>query len=911
MFIRSNRLRARLLAGAASSVALFALAQPAMAQDADPQQEADVVDEIIVTGIRAGLENSISVKREESSIVEVVSAEDIGRLPDVSIAESIARLPGITAQRLNGRAQVISVRGLSPDFTTALLNGREQVTAGDARGVEFDQYPSELLSGVVIYKTPDASLIGQGLAGTADLRTIRPLEYGRSALAFGGRYEWNDIGALNAGTDADGYRFSVSFVDQFLDNRLGIALGYASMSSPYQAERFNAWGYPDVSGDPATPDPVVIGGAKPYVQSSLLERDGYFATIEFRPHDRIRTSLDLFYSEFSFEETLRGIELPLYWSSASLQPGYTVRDGLVVQGQFNGVKGVVRNDVNTRDSELFAVGWNTQFDINEFWSAALDLSHSSISREDVVLETYSGTGRPGFGATDNLGFTTGPDGTRFASTLNYADFNTIRLTSPQGWGGDVIPGGQAGYFNSPSIEDELNAVRLTAERYIGGTWLESIEFGLGITDREKSLTANEFFLGLGASDVVVPEAARRGVTSLDFLGIPGMISYDPFALLDLGVYTLVRNPNGDVAAKDWTVEETVTTFFTQFNLDMPLNDTQRVTGNFGLQIVSTEQASQGFAATGSGASTITVPVDASHDYVEVLPSLNLTIELSDHQFLRIGAARTLARPRLDDMRASFTYNYDESRRLSADLNFSPWSGGGGNPNLEPWIARAFDIAYEHYFGGRGYVSIAAYYKDLETYIYNQSRLGDFTGFPVGPAGQPTLRQGFIGTPANGEGGSISGIEVAVNAPLDLLHPALEGFGVFMSASLTDSQIEPNGPGSGFTPLPGLSEEVINTTVYYEREGFQARVSSRYRSDFLGEVAVFANGRGLRMVDAENVIDAQVGYTFDFGPLEGLGVTFQVNNLTDEEFSTYQDREDRVIDYQRYGRTFLFGLNWRY
>jgi iron complex outermembrane receptor protein len=162
----------------------------------------------------------------------------------VSIAESLARLPGLTAQRLDGRGQVISIRGLAPDFTTALLNGREQVSTGDNRGVEFDQYPSELLSAVVVYKTPDAGLIGQGLAGTADLRTVRPLAFGKRALAVGARYEWNDIGALNAGTKAHGNRFNVSYIDQFMDNTLGVAIGYAHMESPYQAERWNSWGYP-------------------------------------------------------------------------------------------------------------------------------------------------------------------------------------------------------------------------------------------------------------------------------------------------------------------------------------------------------------------------------------------------------------------------------------------------------------------------------------------------------------------------------------------------------------------------------------------------------------------------------------------------------------------------------------------
>lgn len=133
------------------------------------------LDTVQVTGIRRGIENAIAVKQDATSVVEAISAEDIGKLPDVSIAESISRLPGLAAQRVAGRAQVISVRGLSPDFATTLLNGREVVSTGDNRGVEFDQYPSELVNGVTVYKTPDAALVGQGLSGTIDMQTARPL----------------------------------------------------------------------------------------------------------------------------------------------------------------------------------------------------------------------------------------------------------------------------------------------------------------------------------------------------------------------------------------------------------------------------------------------------------------------------------------------------------------------------------------------------------------------------------------------------------------------------------------------------------------------------------------------------------------------------------------------------------------
>jgi iron complex outermembrane recepter protein len=184
----TSSVRTRHFAGAASAIALsFALSGTAFAQ-ATPAAATAEPEVVIVTGIRAALQNAINTKKNLQVISESVSAEDIGKLPDVSIAESIARLPGLAAERIDGRAQRISIRGLGPDFTTSLLNGREQVSTNDGRGIEFDQYPGELLSGVNIYKTTQAGLAAQGIAGTADLRTVRPLAYGRRAAVVTGRY---------------------------------------------------------------------------------------------------------------------------------------------------------------------------------------------------------------------------------------------------------------------------------------------------------------------------------------------------------------------------------------------------------------------------------------------------------------------------------------------------------------------------------------------------------------------------------------------------------------------------------------------------------------------------------------------------------------------------------------------------
>lgn len=927
--------RARLLGGAALGfLTVLAFAGAATAQDAPQEPEAATqIDEVIVTGIRASVEASISAKANNTSIVEVISAEDIGKLPDVSIAESLARLPGVTSQRLDGRSQLISIRGLGPDFTTALLNGRELVTTGDNRGVEFDQFPSELLGSVVVYKTPDASLVGQGLAGTVDLRTIRPLAYGRQAVAVNYRQEWNDIGALNSGTTDSGERYTVSYIDQFADDTIGIALGYAHMSSPYQSERFNAWGYPTYSDGN-----LLTGGVKPYVMSSELERDGYMGVLEWRPNDRFHTTLDAFYSEFENTQTLRGIEFPLAWGgqaeaaagacaaggnvqsavcrpAPSLRPGYTVEDGMIVAGTWDNIKGVVRNDLNKRESTVTAIGWNTEFFANDDWTLGLDLNYSEVERHDIILETNAGTGRNIDGALDTLGFELTDDGvTRFTSQLNYADPNLIRITSPQGWGGDVIPGGQVGYMNTPTVTDEIKAVRLTATRLLHEAPFKSLSFGFNHSERQKAFVNDQFYLGVpGGGDLAVPGDLLLAPTDLGYLGISQVLSYDPLGLVNSGALDLIRNPNADVISGNWEVTENVSTYYAQANIDHNLFGLP-LTGNVGIQIVHTDQSSSGFSArqVGPGVSE-TVAVSGGDEYTEILPSSNFILEVHEDTFVRFALARTLARPRMDDMRASRNYSFNVANNIPSaqpDLN-SPWSASSGNPELKPYIADVVDLSLEKYFSNRrGYVSLAGFYKHLESFVYTHNQIVDFTGYPTGGV-VPVINAGLSSSPDNGEGGWIQGAEFAVSAPLDIFHPVLEGFGFMFSASVTDSEIQPD-PTQAPTPLPGLSETVVNGTLYYERDGFQARVSSRYRSDFLGEVAGFGNGRTLRSVAAENVIDAQIGYEFQSGPLEGLSILAQANNLTDEPFKTFENGDERrTIDYQQYGRTFLVGVNYRF
>ena len=905
----------------ASGAMMMSVAHAAQAQ----VDEAE--DEVIATGIRQSIEASIATKKDATSIVEAISSEDIGKLPDISIAESLSRLPGLAAQRVRGRAQVISVRGLGPDFTTALLNGREQVTAGDNRGVEFDQFPSELLSSALVYKTPDAALVGTGLAGTVDLRTIRPLDYkGDTTFTINARYEYNDLGDINAGTDADGYRLTGTYIGSNASETVGWMVGLATQSSPTQAERFNAWGYPTTGTgfDPA--DPFVIGGAKPYAESRKLERDSLVGTLQFEPTDALDITADAFYTKFKDGGVLRGIELPLWWSGAPLQPGYTTTDGIISSGVFANQTGIIRNDVRSREADLLSLGLNVGYQFNEKWSAELDISRSEITRDDRDLETYSGAAGPA-----NVGFQLTGDGAfTFSSDQDYSDPSTVLLTDPGGWG-------QVGFIKEPQTDDELNAIRASVKRDFDDGAFSSVEVGANLTQRKKEKDSVESFLDLAGSPagnaVAIPSDLLIGSTDLTFLGIGEVVSYDPDALLASGIYSLRANTNADVITKAWSVDEDVTTLYTKLDIDNEWGNIP-VRGNVGVQFVHTEQSSTGPAVGAGGLALIT---DGT-DYTDVLPSANFSFEVGEDTYLRVAAARTLARPRMEQLKASSGIGLN-TQVCSVDANDVPTfnqaaynlaqnqvciSGGGGNPQLEPIRANAIDLSFEKYFAGNeGYISVAFFHKDISDFIFDgitsESSTGsatfDFTSIANDifganfVAANPLIAQGILTRPQNAKGGNLRGIELATNIPGGHFADALEGFGVSASYSYTTSEV--NRPGT-FDPveIPGLSKDVANVSVYYDNHGFQARVSNRYRSSFLGEIIGFGAGTETRTIDSESVVDGQIGYTFQDGPAEGLNIVLQGYNLTDEDFTTRFDN-DLVQDYQRYGRTYLIGVGYKF
>ncbi len=879
---------------AAAVAALLCASEFAHAQQAATDSGTQTVT---VTGIRRGIESAISVKKNSDSIVEAISAEDIGKLPDSSIAESLARLPGLTAQRVAGRASGINIRGMSPDFSTALLNGREQVSPGDNRGVEFDQYPSELLSGVVVYKTPDGTLVGQGLSGTVDLQTVRPLNFSGRTVAVNLRTEKDGVGTAFTGK---GTRFNVSYIDQFADRTIGVALGFARLKSNLTTSRSETYNNDSTETLNGTTFKFT-GGFKFFNEQTEQTRDGAMAVFEFKPNKDFSSVVDLYYSKFDKDVVSRGLELQPddSWKGAGsyqypslINPVF--QGGKLISGTWTNVNPLSRHIWQPVKDELQSVGWNNKLKFSPKWTALADLSYSSAKRLERTSEMEAGF-------YDTVNKRPLPETVTIANynqvtafQYDHGDASKIRLTDPESWG-------QNGYDKVFTTKDTLGAFRLTAQTELDGNFFRNLDFGFNGTDRKKTKTSVEQFLRLpGGTSSGGALPANTGVVAL-----PGGFNTISFAPQDVfpAAYNLVPNVNGDILQKGWEVREKAATGFVKAGVDstllgMPLR------GNVGLQLINTDQASTAPSLDNAQQGSFTL-VTRGKQYNDVLPSANFNLDLGNSQALRVGVAEVMARARMDQL----------SAWQRTEISNGKWTGSGGNPLLDPFRATALDVSYEKYFGNKGYVSAAAFYKKLKSYIFDFKDTGyDFSQLPdlKGSGIKPGTFIGEFSQPRNGAGGKISGVEFAVSVPLDMLTPVLAGFGVVASYANTSSAIKPFGDADSRS-LPGLSKQVSTLTVYYEKAGFSARVAQRQRSDFLGEIQGFGGNRDLgKYIKGESIVDVQLGYEFQTGYAKGLSVLLQVNNANNAKYQEYTDPTTKLVtNTNEYGKTYLFGATYKF
>jgi iron complex outermembrane receptor protein len=892
---------------------------PAAGNVTKARDEPILLDVFTVNGSYAGsLEMAAQTKQDAAAIVEVLAPEDIGQLPEVSIADALARLTGLTSQRVNGRDQQITIRGFSPDFSIGSLDGVEQATTNDNRAIEFDQYPSELVGGVKVFKTGQADLVG-GLAGTIDLETVSPLSAGSRVISVSAFYNWTSFGQITPGLKKAGESFSASYIDKFANGTEGIYLGYSHTENPYTQKEFISWG-PDPSFGPG--GNMTFGGFEDFGSNELLKRDSIMAVLESRPNDWIHSKIDVFYSKFDDDQVAGGFQTPVLYGAVQIQPGWTASNGLLTNYTITNVQPVLDEQINHWIDHDFSAIWNLDLGEKSSWPVHFQAGWSSATKNEEILSTYAGLGYAD-AATDadtwQITNEPGPTPPQIVAKVNYSNASLFTLTDPLGWGSYVLPAtGQEGYISYDQERDILDSFKLVTKHDLDNSIFKDVEVGISYSDRFKQ-TYDDIngFLVNASGQPQAPLPSNLGTSNLSFVGNLHLIAWDAQSLYANGAYKYIPNNPAQYAGDFYKVWEDVTRPFVKFDLKGNLLGIP-FSGNIGVMADLATQSSNGLSA--SYTNNLVYPVSGGTSYADLLPSLNLIFKPTKQDNIRFFAGRQEQRPRMYDMRAARDYSYNTA--LATSTTQSPWGGSSGNPNLHPWIADSVDLDLEHYFAdGGGYVSLAFFEKKLVSYIYQQATLTNFAGYPyTGTA--PVLTTGTTTQFVNGQGGNVSGMEATVQVTSDALtNRAVKGFGIVVNGLLVDSNIQPWGPTNPSAPLPNMSKKSANITLFYEAHGFSARISEHYQSETREYIYNYGiqptsgygtPGDGYSEEIPFHTVDAQLSYAFKSGTLNGLTIYLDGRNLNNAPLINYFNGDTRQLaNWQKYGASYRTGVSYKF
>lgn len=916
----------------------------------------DAVQAVVVTGYARSIQNATIAKKNSNEIIESISAEDIGKLPDVSIADALSRLTGVAVQQASGRAKYISIRGFGPDYTTATLNGRTIATVDDNRRFDYGQYPGDLFQEIDVIKTPSADLLNAGLAGTVNLQTYDPLKQ-KNSLAINVQGEVGQYKALNPEADNQGYKVSLLYVHKFADDTVGVSAGFSALKDPTQDYHWATGGGNGNYYGPTSRDS--LGNIGPddiqnYANSNTLTRQSGFGHIVYRPNGQFEMSLDALYTKSQTREYSRGWEMPLAsWSHDTQVAGSEkAQNGYVTSEQWL-VNPVLRNDFNTSDATTKAIGWNGQYHFNDSLKLMVDANYSRATRHDNTYEIYMGTsfqnlvGSGGTVTPATATITRQSDGTYGVniSGSNYASPTQVTLTDPQGWG-------QVGFNNVPDFRDTVKGLRAELDGETHWDVVKSWEIGVNYGDETKVSNYSGYFICLpgapgtvsvagcgnwpgtngGANSVAIPASLITGAVSP--YGVTGT---QILAINPIGAQNILRTAEQSVSsdtARDWTVEEKITTAYLQANIDTAISG-MPLRGNIGTQVVHTDQSSTGFVALNS---TTTAPSKGGATYTDVLPSLNLALETQKDLLVRLGLSRTLARSTLDDENASFSVNYCGAQGCTTvpQINGKTpiFEGNGGNPLVRPYYSNNYDLSLEKYFfNNQGKIAIAGYYKTITNFTTQNSNLNtgninsggpttqavytyDFSSYSSLANGSPLLSnsayttQGWATAPTNDGRGHVEGYEISSIVPLKVVTPWLDGFSVIGNYANTASKITFSN-GSKIT-LPGLSRYVYQLQIFYEKYGFNARASYTNRGNYLGDYQLFNAQVTANLTQSQDTLDAQIGYDFKSGQLKGLSLYLQGHNLTNSPTISYVNGDPREVNIRdQYGATYFAGATYKF
>ena len=879
----------------------WAYLAPTVCFGQDPAEAADEttsLEEIVVIGkYRRSLQDALSEKRYASEIIEALSAEDIGALPDTSVAESLARLPGLSYTRNAFGANNVSIRGLGAVLTNGTLNGRDLASEWGDRSVSFSLFPAELISRASVYKAPSASHVEGGIGGTVDLRTARPLDWDERSMTMNFRGRYNDMADDLPDGESIGYRGSVTYVDQFADETLGVALGYAGQYSPLVSadsyiheSRTVAYGGA-IEGIPEGSGPEqefnIPYGAEDGILNGTSERHSILGVIQWKPLENAEVSFDGFFSTFEQSATAVGLGLGevgfgnvfsdvttdgFNLTGATVACARPVTNDCLDRGF--GLSLSTQNSIDDGDSELQSYGLEGKWRVGDALSLTYDFSWSKADGGNAytTVRHRPYAGEPG-----------SPELVRPVATFGENESGAAFLTSPLDFADVSTNRTDALRLIEGEREDEIYIYALDAEYNLNSVFFSAFKLGFRFVNRDNILIRSEAraYPSASASATLDPawvmDTFDQSRVSSAFVSNPILV-VDARSIRDTvfaGVDAVV------LPSSSHFIEEDVRAYYAQVDFDMDSFLGIPASGNFGVRVVTTDVDTEGT----SSVEGMEAPIVTSDKYTEALPSANINFFPTDNLVVRLAGARVLARPAINFLSPG-TDRYGDRIFGGAE--------GGGNPFLKPFIANQADLSVERYFGEDSALALAFFYKDMDTFI-TQSRI---------QSPPPDNTVSFV--PANGSGGRIYGLEATLQHTFSGLLPQHYGdIGIYATYTYTDSNVKLTETfNSGVFDLDGQSDHVGNITVHYHRHKLAARASYRYRSEFTRPqrpARAFTTNRG------EGDLSFQVSYDFN----EQIRFFVEGYGLLDEPRDSFYGLESLQGAYSVYGRNIQFGASYRF
>jgi TonB-dependent receptor len=859
---------------------------------AEPPKE-DALEEVVITGVRASLDNAQELKKRSNQVVDSIVAEDIGKLPDNNVADALARVTGVQIRRDSGEASVVLIRGL-PNITT-LLNGREVFTTFQ-RFIQLADVPANMLKRVDVYKTIGADLIEGGIAGMIDVRTRRPFDAEGLHINGNVRGVYSD---KSKATDPDlGLTLSDTWNTGAGDFGALLAASYTPRN--YHEERaFNVEPSAQTcTGDicdtthgafnPAHPAPVPdLKGPSVVGQIPIAgdrRRTAFNTVLEWRPNANTKLYFDGFATDYKNDWELDFfVGLPWLGNgdvAATTFPGSNQLKTLTDHDVFT----ITSTQANRAHSitKQYAVGGSWQSDdggltlstdlsdttsIYEWRNPILDVStvvpdvFVDTSHNDTVLLRYGG-------ASYDI-----KDGSTF-SLANFFDNYGRDDGRSVDWRGDLTW--------KPSAEGLL----------------KNVSVGLRYADR-KAASIRSFIGGTGAPPTPV---AAQSIPGLDGSSEPmasGGPQYDlvqwytPSAEFLLDNTDVIRAAFGQTTrpldpGSFFSDEEKTKTIYaqTQIGGDVGARPWSAI---LGVRAVKTEQTLIGNQSidSGPGGSLVYTPVQADNDSTDLLPNATFRLNIRPDLVSRLALTRTLTRPNFDDLNPGVSLSTIVS-------NTTGLTGNGGNPNLKPVKSDNLDLSLEWYFARAGALTATAFGRKFKGYVQPSFENLTFGGLVY-----------RVARPGNTGSGQLKGLEVTYQQFYDWLPGIWSGLGLQTNATFSDGTTEDPATGQDRT-ITGVSKWAYNVIGFYERGPWAGRLAYNWRSKFIDTYAIAANSTGVYNLKVADTAQMDGSLSFKVNP--NFTLTFEVINILDTEFRDYFDDPNLYPrDTRRYDRTYEVGF----